>query len=356
MKINVLSPGFYRSGGLLTIYDYSNHLVERGHKVTLYIPKKIYNSQMNKFQPIDFLRRLVRRFRIDRESYISELHKYNFKVNIVPVLKNKYIQDADITIATAWPTALDLYKYDKNKGVKVYFIQDYEVWNSNIEFVDMSYKLFLNRIVTCNYLHDLLMNKFNVHSEVVFNSINTDRFDNKHKCFNDKIVLLFIFSEAERKNVKMILQSLHYIHDKYPSAVIKAFGFYKSMDLPDYIQYFENPTLDEKINLFCTSDIFLMSSNFEGFSLPPAEAMACKCAVVSTDVGAVSEYSENNVSSLLVPAGDVSKFTESIEFLINNRNELERISNAGYFSVREKLNYENSVDKFENLLKIWIKD
>ena len=356
MRINILSPGFYKSGGLLTIYDYSNRFVENGHEVTLYIPKKIYNLQVDKFQPIDKLRRIVHRFRIDREKYLLELKKYKFDIKIVPSLKNRYIDDADITVATAWPTAFDLNSYETSKGKKVYFVQDYEVWDSNIKYVDMSYKLPVNKIVISKYLQDLLRNKFNTDSEIVLTSINFQLFNNEQKIFNENSVLLFVYSEANRKNIKMIMQSMEYIHEKYPNVVIKSFGFEKKEIIPVYIEYSENPSLEDRIKLYCNSDIFLLSSNFEGFGIPPAEAMACRCAVVSTDVGAISEYSENNVSSLIVPSGNLDKFIKAIEYLINNKKEIERISIAGYNNVREKLNYEESVKKFENLLVKWSND
>lgn len=353
MRVNVLSPGFYKSGGLLTIYEYSNRLVENGHSVTLYIPKKIYNLQVGKFQPVEMMRRIARRLRTDRERYISELQNYKFEIRIVPSLNNKFIDDADITIATAWPTAFDLYKMEKSKGTKIYFIQDYEIWDSNIKYVDKSYSLPLYRITVSNYLKELLRNKFNSNSEFVLNSINFNHFNNTNKVFNENTVILFIYSRAGRKNIKMLLKSIEHIHRKYPNVIFKSFGFEKNPDISDYVEYYENPSLEKRIKLYCTSDIFLLSSSFEGFGLPPAEAMACKCAVISTNVGALPEFSENNISSILVSPDDDSAFTESIEHLIVNKEELQRISLNGYNSVREKLNYEVSVKKFEELLLKW---
>lgn len=353
MKINFLSPGFYRSGGLLTVYDYSQRFVQNGHQVTLYIPKRIYNFQVDKIQPIEILRRIVRRFKVDRNKYLSELNKYNFNVKIVPVLKEKYIDDADVTIATAWPTAYDLNRLDKCKGEKVYFIQDYEVWDSNIKYVDLSYKLPLKRIVISKYLQDLLIEKFNVQSEIVKTSINFNIYNNSEKVFNKNTVILFIYSLADRKNVNIILKSLEYVKKQYPSIIIKSFGFEEFLNLPDYIQYYQNPDIEERLRLYRTSDIFLLSSNFEGFGIPPAEAMACKCAVISTDVGAIREYSENGISSLIVPTNNVSEFIKAIEYLITNPSELQKLSFNGYESVRKSLNYDKSVAKFERLLIEW---
>ncbi len=356
MRINILSPGFYRSGGLLTIYDYSKRLVERGNIVKLYIPKKIYNLKAEHFQPLEILRRFARRIRVDRTRYVSELDKYKFKIKIIPSLNDKFIDDADITIATAWPTAYDLFELNQSKGDKVYFIQDYEVWDSNIDLVNNSYRLPLQRITVSHYLHELLVDKFDSESEIVLNSIDFDIYNNEKKLFNDNPVILFIYSRAQRKNFHMILNAADKLHAKYPYVKFRAFGFEKKPGLPDYIQYHENPSLDIKLNLYRTSDIFILSSRFEGFGLPPAEAMACKCAVVSTNVGALPEFSVNKESSLLVEPDDESGFIESIEYLLCNKDELKRLSFSGYASVRQKLNYEKSVKRFEEILQKWYDD
>ena len=137
------------------------------------------------------------------------------------------------------------------------------------------------------------------------------------------------------------------------SLVTYSLSFLVTFHLPDYIQYYQNPDIEERLRLYRTSDIFLLSSNFEGFGIPPAEAMACKCAVISTDVGAIREYSENGISSLIVPTNNVSEFIKAIEYLITNPSELQKLSFNGYEIVRKSLNYDKSVAKFEQLLIEW---
>ncbi len=65
------------------------------------------------------------------------------------------------------------------KGKKIYFIQDYEIFNSNIKLVDLSYTLPLNRITICTFLRDFLYNKFSVDSKIILNGIDYNIFNYK---------------------------------------------------------------------------------------------------------------------------------------------------------------------------------
>lgn len=59
-------------------------------------------------------------------------------------------------------------------------------------------------------------------------------------------------------------------------------------------------------------DLFVLPSRMEAFPLPPLEAMACGCAVVSTACGGVEDYAEDGVNCLLVPPGDPASLAAAV--------------------------------------------
>src|ERR1051326_5765678 len=66
------------------------------------------------------------------------------------------------------------------------------------------------------------------------------------------------------------------------------------------------------------ADVGLYTSDAESFCLSILEAMCFGCPSVSTRVGGIPEVVEDNVSGLLVPAGDVAGLAKALESLIHD--------------------------------------
>ena len=64
------------------------------------------------------------------------------------------------------------------------------------------------------------------------------------------------------------------------------------------------------------SDIFLLTSQYEGLSLATLEAMASSLPIISTNVGGMSDIVQDN--GFLLEENNVSLFVEKIELLSNN--------------------------------------
>ena len=352
-KINILVPGIFKSGGMKIIFEYACNLSARGYDIIIYVPSVSYNYEKGTpdFRPK--IRTVLRTIKNYTRSFSKFFNFQNIKISVVPVLNNYFIRDAYLSIATAWPTAYSLNNLSSDKGKKVYLIQDYEIWNSNIDKVDNSYRLPLERITISNYLHDFLNEKFNSDSTVILNGLDYSMLNNTGKDYskNEKTIS-FINYENSRKNVETCLEVIKVIKDKYENIKFISFGLEKYHQLPGYVKFYKCPSEAKISDIYRETDIFLFLSKNEGFALPPAEAMACKCAVITTNVGAVPEYSINNESAIFVSPTDLKDITDAVESLINDNNKLKQISGKGYTTVRNKLDWDNSIDKFEKTFLI----
>lgn len=77
------------------------------------------------------------------------------------------------------------------------------------------------------------------------------------------------------------------------------------------------------------TDIFVYPSLYDGFALPPLEAMACGCALVTTAVGEVTTYAVHGQNCLACPPGDPQALCECIVRLVEDESLRRALQQRG---------------------------
>ncbi|MDX8412788.1 MAG: glycosyltransferase family 4 protein [Mariprofundales bacterium] len=83
------------------------------------------------------------------------------------------------------------------------------------------------------------------------------------------------------------------------------------------------------LNLYLTSDIFVLPSYWEGYGIVLLEAMSHKLAVISTAVGAIPEVVTDGVNGVLVPPRDVDALYRAMLQLLKNPSLREDLAQQG---------------------------
>jgi glycosyltransferase involved in cell wall biosynthesis len=83
-------------------------------------------------------------------------------------------------------------------------------------------------------------------------------------------------------------------------------------------------------------DLFILSSNWEGFPLSILEAMAKKVVVISTNVGSVSEIIDDQINGILIKNNSAEEIAEKVHFLSNKLFLLNKLAENGYQKVKAK--------------------
>lgn len=79
------------------------------------------------------------------------------------------------------------------------------------------------------------------------------------------------------------------------------------------------PYSDEDIaKVYQGSDIFISTSWWEGFGLPPLEAMACGCAVITSRSGGINEYAVDRQNCLMYEPRNEQQLINMLTILIQN--------------------------------------
>jgi len=133
-------------------------------------------------------------------------------------------------------------------------------------------------------------------------------------------ILLNVFSKIATQHPKWSLKILGSgpLKDKLETQA-------RSLDLVSRV-HFVGEVLDP-FALLRTADLFVLSSRFEGFGLALCEAMACGLPVVSFDCpSGPGDIVRHGVDGILVPPEDASALAESLDFLMTNAQERQRLA------------------------------
>lgn len=82
------------------------------------------------------------------------------------------------------------------------------------------------------------------------------------------------------------------------------------------------PWADDLASYYKTADVFLLTSNYEGYGRTAVEALAAGIPVVMTDVGLAGEIVKNGENGFVAPVGDAPAFAQAIRNVIEKRNKL----------------------------------
>jgi glycosyltransferase involved in cell wall biosynthesis len=83
-------------------------------------------------------------------------------------------------------------------------------------------------------------------------------------------------------------------------------------------------------------DLLIVPSQYEGFGLTAAEAMAAGLPVIASDVDGLREVVDDGNSGLLVPFGDVEKMSSALLALLSNPERARSMGKNGKLRI-EKL-------------------
>ncbi len=327
------------------MYEIANRLQKRGHDVAIYHaikrPFKKSKSPVILKQIIFALRNVARPKWFPLDESISS--------TIVPSITNKHIRDADIVMSTWWQMTYAVNELSATKGKKFNLIQGYEIWAGHADKVDDSYQLSVHHIVIAKYLQNLVYEKTNQKPAYLPLSIDHKKFFCTNEPMKrDRHSVIMLSSEEPVKASKSGLAALKIVKEKIPELSVTFFGVETAPeDLPDWINYHQRPqNLNE---LYNQHSIFISPSISEGWALPPAEAMACGCALVLTDINGHKDYALENETALLVPPEDPQAMAHKIMLLMND-NDLRKILSSNAMKLMQKeFNWNNTLDTLENI-------
>lgn len=166
--------------------------------------------------------------------------------------------------------------------------------------------------------------------------------------------LLCVGTLSPRKNITSVIVAFEKLAKNFPNLnlVIAGGRGWKDNEIfkavPDelkerinFLGYVEMPELSE---LYSRAKMLVFPSFYEGFGIPPLEAMACGCPVVCSGISSLPEVVGD--AAILVDPNSIESITNGISQMMNKNTANEYIK-KGYLRVHQ-FSWEKSADTILN--------
>lgn len=168
------------------------------------------------------------------------------------------------------------------------------------------------------------------------------------------LIVLMASRLTKEKNISMAIEAMAELVKKYPKLGLVIVG--SGPEETGLRSKIENLKLQDSVVLegwfedlssyYKTADLFLLTSNYEGYGRTVIEAMAAGLPVVMTDVGLAGEVLIDGKNGAVIPVGDKKALVRTVGSLISDDKKRD------VFSLEGKKTLENLMTK-EQYLKLY---
>jgi glycosyltransferase involved in cell wall biosynthesis len=331
MKITFVVPAAHFSGGIKVVAIYAERLQKRGHQVVVVSPERRAPGVKDRFRSV------LKGGPFFQPSALSHFTGRPIDVRIYrpyrPV-ENRDVPDAEVIISTWFETAFWIDRLAPVKGAKVIFIQGYETLPEEPRpEIDNAWRLPFQKIVISKWLKKLAVERFHdAEAAHVPNSVDVEQFFAPPRGMHAVPTVGFLAAESPFKGMKTTLAAVAKIRESIPNLKVVAFGQERTqgeLAMPPNSEFHLLPPQDKIRDIYAACDLWLCGSQREGFHLPPLEAMACRCPVVSTRVGGPEDIIVPGKNGYLVETGDAQSLAAfATQLLTSGEDNWKRFSDA----------------------------
>ena len=174
--------------------------------------------------------------------------------------------------------------------------------------------------------------------EVIPNFIDASKYEkNKTKpckrhlvALPEERILTHVSNFRKVKRIPDVIRIFEKVSHEVPSKLVmvgdgpeklKAKKLVDKLGLSDKVHFLGNSSEIDRI--LCWTDLFLLPSEIESFGLSALEAMANKCAVVSSNAGGLPEVNQNGTTGFLNDIGDIEGMAASAIHILEDGDRLK---------------------------------
>lgn len=355
MRITFILPGIITrpTGGSKIVFEYMNRLLDRRDDIvaTICFLTNPNANRMGKIPLPSPAKRAVNKARVRLHPRWFPLDPRVNKRCIFSI-DDDSVPDGDWVFATAVTTARGVSRLSAAKGRKGYLIQDYETWEMDAVQVEETYRLGMTNITVSHWLKGIVDEVTGGDCICIPNPVDTGVFFPDRSVARDSSTVAVLYHKGAHKGFKFAWSAILETKMHVTDLRVKMFGVYDPpQDLPQWVEYTKCATTEQLLDIYRTSTVFVCASVNEGYGLTCVEAMACGCALVTTDFPGSREYARPNVNALVSKVGDTESMAQSIVEVLTDPILREGLGNEGVKTAKE-LSWEKALDQFQGVLGI----
>jgi glycosyltransferase involved in cell wall biosynthesis len=325
MKIIIPVGALHVGGGCKVLVETANALAAKGHDTEIVIPE---NAEV--------------------------AYDVHCKLTRVPSLSKEYIPYGDIVLPNFYTTFLPAYEAWPKQCVR--FSLGFEpYWVPDKEAALWTYSQDVPVISISNWLNDQIYKHTGKNGKVVNLGVDADIFHppvKKPRVYKDgRKVIMYIArnpnSAYKLKGYDDFVQSLNLVKKYYKGKVIVHMVCTEvDLKIPGIPhRNFRPKSSKQMAQLYRSADLFVSTSWFEGFSIPPLEAMACGTPVVTTNSGGILDFCEHLKSAYITKPRDPKSIGKGILTVLTHQQLSQRFSREGLRSASQltKSHFEQNI-------------
>lgn len=307
MKINfVVSSSPTPIGGVTTQYHFANALAALGHDVHLYhVP--FWSLRIDDLDDLAWFR-----FHPGVQHHVGETDE---------------MAPAEVVFGTGAPL---------EAGLPVHLVQGREILFA--EYERQAFRTPSLKVAVASWLTDA-GERWGFPAErcrVVLQGIDHDDFVLRRPIEDRERRVAMLYNAHPAKGWAVGLTALRAVKEQLPDLRASVFGTTEpDEDLPEWIDFTAAPDRSTLVDeIYNRSQAFVQASDHEGFGLTAVEAMACGCALVTTDNGGSRDYAFDGETALVVEPRDADGLARALVRTLVDTELRTRLATAGLATAR----------------------
>lgn len=178
------------------------------------------------------------------------------------------------------------------------------------------------------------------------------------KIIKEKIKVIFIGRLTEPKDPLLLLEAFNELADelKLKSEILiigegekrkKLLEFIKKNKLNNQVKLLGGLSREKTLKILAQADIFVLTSNYEGFPRTILEAMSYGLAIIASDVGGIKEAIEN--CGVLIKKKDKEGLKKILTKLLKNPQLIQEMGEKAREKAKENFPLEKMLKKTEEI-------